>query len=198
VPDGKYSQATVQAAYRSSTAVIAKIMELLSMPVASEEGQSWVNIGLFVETLKRGPDEIFSVDTVGKAGLYSIELFGLTQRANPSPRMLYNACVNADHWKKNEAGEYDYLDAFSDLPNGPRLKDVTFTKKSESDGVLSMNLKQNLHYLYHSWTDCELQIASSGVGIALDGGFARQFGDSIFFPGNTLISQLGDVKSHKN
>ena len=78
VAPGNYSKDAVQAAYKTSTATIGRLIEALSVPIGigDDKGKSWANLAIFVETLKKGPSELYFVDTTGKAGLFGIQLFG--------------------------------------------------------------------------------------------------------------------------
>ena len=196
VPAGRYSNRTVKLAYKIATNQIGQLLEIFSRPIGQgdQKGKAWGHIGIFTGMLIRGPGELYVIDTVGEVGLYNINLYGVAPTGRPTKRMLYNACVNVHNWSRNAAGEYDYLDRFADIDNGPKLNRVAFQIDNAASGVLTATLKQELHYVYDAWYECIVKVVGTKVDVSLDGLPAREFGTWAFFPGNAPISQLANKR----
>lgn len=61
---------------------------------------------LLVEMLLKGPNEIFMIDTIDKAGRWNFELAGYKEHSVISDQMLYTTCNNLLGWELNE---YSYF-----------------------------------------------------------------------------------------
>lgn len=92
VPAGSYDAATVLAAYQTALKGLRKLMQL-------NKRDAWI-IGdlispeLILEMLDKEPNQLFLVDTVGRAVKYKIDVVGIKPVAKPDDKALCNACAN--------------------------------------------------------------------------------------------------------
>lgn len=87
--------------YNAAVKQIAQILTLLNNKGSLLSGKPFLKQSLMTELLLRGPNEIFNIDTVDKAGRWDIELTG-----NLGPRRLTLknfkiACDNIISWKRD-------------------------------------------------------------------------------------------------
>ncbi len=73
-PNDVYDRQAVELAYAVAVSQMAELMDIGTHPYAPGEGS--ISVRLFLEMLKRGPYELFMIDTPGRALEYEIELFG--------------------------------------------------------------------------------------------------------------------------
>ena len=78
---------------RAHQAGIQAIGELLSLSRDNLYPES-----LLIEVLSKGPTEFFNIDTIDKAGKWSIDLVGFKRPQKLDSRMVFQACANAMDW----------------------------------------------------------------------------------------------------
>jgi hypothetical protein len=88
-PGADAAQST-DANFRRGVGAIAKLLEI--------DKRELFPRGLLARALQVGPDDILLVDTIEKAGVWSIDLKGYKAPAALSARMLDQACRNLDMW----------------------------------------------------------------------------------------------------
>ena len=89
VTDTDATSATVEN-FRAGVVAIAKLLEI--------DRRELFPRGLLAKALQVAPDDLLVVDTIEMAGVWSINLKGYGAPAALSPRMLDQACRNADMW----------------------------------------------------------------------------------------------------
>jgi hypothetical protein len=87
--DSDMTTATVEN-FRAGVVAIAKLLEI--------DRRELFPRGLLAKALQVGPDDLLLVDTIEKAGVWSINLKGYAPPVALSPRMLDQACRNKDMW----------------------------------------------------------------------------------------------------
>ena len=53
-------------------------------------------------------------------------------------------------------------------------------------------LSQELHYVYDSWSRCEVGVSMWGIEVSIDGAAGHSYGDWALYPANTTLVQLSD------
>ncbi|MCO6187484.1 hypothetical protein [Rhizobium sp. L1K21] len=118
VPGGDYQSEHVNRAYRVAIRSIYEILHLLTVSADKEEGdmgdvqdENRFPASLLMNMLKTPSDEMFYVDTIGKAGRWDIELntrrpLGLDENALSEGHFQW-ACANLLEWGNGEERNYD-------------------------------------------------------------------------------------------
>jgi hypothetical protein len=104
--DKQYAKTEISQSYRMAVDGINRAIELFNYRIEggtgiNEDGKPWVSGSLFVEMLSRGPNELFLIDTVGKAGRWGIGLLGIRSMRFPG-NSLQKTCENTSAWEKDE------------------------------------------------------------------------------------------------
>lgn len=92
IPSGTYDSASIVAAYQTAIKGLRKLM-LLNSQDAWIMGEL-IPAELILEMLDRGPNELFLVDSVGRAVKYKIDVVGVRAVPRVSEAALCNACLN--------------------------------------------------------------------------------------------------------
>jgi hypothetical protein len=104
LPEKQYDKQTVEAAYIAGIRAIAGLMK-----VERRASDEFFPKELLIEMLDQGPDELFGIDTIGKAIKFNITLVGMKGPRtitipNVSVQMLCNACENVNNLNRGKAG----------------------------------------------------------------------------------------------
>jgi hypothetical protein len=107
--DRRYSRTELgesfQAAIRDVTTAIQLFDERsFGGPNVHDDNRPWVSSSLFIEMLKKGPNELFVIDTIGKAGRWGIGLAGLKEVGLLNTNALRQSCDNVSAWESNGEG----------------------------------------------------------------------------------------------
>ena len=69
-----------------------------------DDNRPWVSSSLFIEMLRKGSDELFSIDTIGKAGRWGIALAGAKEINILNTDAFRQACDNISAWENDTEG----------------------------------------------------------------------------------------------
>ena len=83
--DRSYSRTEVAQSFKAAIGGVTAAIRLFDErafggPKVHDDNRPWVSSSLFVEMLRKGPNELFAIDTVGKAGRWGIGLVPLSQK----------------------------------------------------------------------------------------------------------------------
>lgn len=103
--EGQFSAETVKASYGAGLAAVARVLAL----GAGYRGEIFPR-SLAIEMLKKGPDEVYLIDTIGKARRYKIDVVGLPAR----PINLKTLCTLCDlyHQESEDMASSDEEDSY--------------------------------------------------------------------------------------
>jgi hypothetical protein len=97
--DQKYSRRDMANVFKLAIRSVTDAIELFDRrttggPGLNDDNRPWVNASLFIEMLRKGPDEMFAIDTVGKSGRWGIKLVGVKEVGVLNTKALQRACDN--------------------------------------------------------------------------------------------------------
>jgi hypothetical protein len=116
--DRRYDRKELVAAHSAALNAINGAINLFNYRVLESESdlewKPWVRPSLFAEMLSRGPDELYLIDTIGKAGRWNIGLRGVAGPEVPDAVAFKTACENYLNWKEDKeddpARDIDLID----------------------------------------------------------------------------------------
>lgn len=131
---GIFSKETVEAAYQTAMLAVAEFLEL-SRRQGIGNRSPLIKQGLIAEMLRRGPDQLFEIDTIDKVGRWEIELLGFGVARQSSQRVARGrACYNVAKWK-------------SDLPAVPELRGKHFDELVKESWSHGWNASESADYV---------------------------------------------------
>ena len=92
LPDENYKNEVVSQAYSEGTSAIRELMKL---GVGNEVKRFPPE--LMAEMLEKGPNEVFAIDTVGKAIRFRVHLYGARENPKVDKAAFCNACINMNY-----------------------------------------------------------------------------------------------------
>jgi len=132
---------------------IAKFRRTYGGPGLNDDNRPWVNASLFIEMLRKGPDELFAIDTVGKSGRWGIKLVGVKEIGVLNTQALQRACDNVYSWEGDREGIWeDERLAFEPVPPS----DPVFNRLKNMKGVSLFQFQ-----VIRSFNYCAVQAAPS-------------------------------------
>jgi len=125
--DQRYSRREIADAFKAAISSVTDAIELFDQRTSgglgvNEDNRPWVNASLFVEMLRKGADELFVIDTVGKAGRWGIALVGVKEvNVLNSKAAFQRACDNVYSWEHDLKGFPGNDQLFAPVPpHAPR------------------------------------------------------------------------------
>jgi hypothetical protein len=98
-----YTKDELLAAHEAAAVAIRGAIKLFNYGIqegaVSGVAKPWVRPSLFIEMLSRGPQELYLVDTVFKAGRWGIDLVGFQHTESFDIAAMRRACVNFHAWE---------------------------------------------------------------------------------------------------
>ena len=154
----KYSRRDMANVFKLAIRSVTDAIELFDRrtrggPGLNDDNRPWVNASLFIEMLRKGPDELFAIDTVGKSGRWGINLVGVKEVGVLNTKALQRACDNVySREGDSEAMSEEEQLYFKPLPPS----DPVFNRLKRVKGVSLFEFQVVRSYNY-----CAVQAASS-------------------------------------
>jgi len=156
--DRKYSRRDIVNVFKLAISSVTDAIELFDRrtyggPGLNDDNRPWVNASLFIEMLRKGPDELFAIDTVGKSGRWGIKLVGVKEIGVLNTQALQRACDNVYSWEGDREGIWeDERLAFEPVPPS----DPVFNRLKNMKGVSLFQFQ-----VIRSFNYCAVQAAPS-------------------------------------
>jgi hypothetical protein len=107
--DRPFSRTEVAASFKAAIGGVTAAIQLFDEravggPNVNDDNRPWVSSSLFIDMLRKGADELFAIDTVGKAGRWGIGLVGAKEINTLSTDAFRQACDNIRAWEYDGEG----------------------------------------------------------------------------------------------
>jgi hypothetical protein len=169
LPSKLYGPADLIAVYRGAIESISEAIDLFDYrtiggPGVVGDNRPWVNASLFVQMLRRGPTDLFLIDSVGKAGRWGIKITGERRIVRLAPLALKRACENASAWQNDQI----------------EWKDSPFEEVAKKDPEFSeLKLPSNVSLFKYALVYSTVKCAALAVSALGDDGKPQQFVTSV-------------------
>jgi len=107
--DRAYSRTEVADSFKVAISGVTAAIKLFDVrtfggPKLHDDNRPWVSSSLFIEMLRKGANELFSIDTIGKAGRWGIQLIGVKEVGILNTNAFRQACDNVSAWENDTEG----------------------------------------------------------------------------------------------
>lgn len=104
--DRSYSRTEMAETFEAAIGGVTAAIQLFDRrtfggPKVHDDNRPWVSSSLFIEMLRKGPNELFAIDTVGKAGRWGIGLVGAKEVNVLNVNVFRQACDNVSAWEND-------------------------------------------------------------------------------------------------
>jgi len=145
--DRSYSRTELAQIYKVAISSVTAAIQLfdertLGGPKGNDDNRPWVSSSLFIEMLKKNPDELLNIDTVGKVGRWGIGLVGVRETNTLPNSALRQACDNTSAWQNDQEGSAEPIYE----PLSPSDPDLRYFNRMQGTSVFRIKGMRHTYF----------------------------------------------------